>query len=326
MTGGAGFIGTALISSLIDHNKIVVYDTLQRNALERTGLLKHRNITLIKGDILEEHKLAKAAKGSSLFIHLAAIAGIDTVIKSPTMTMEVNLVGTRNALRAARKSGTVKRFIDFSTSEVYGSYAYKLDELNATQMGAVGEARWMYAISKLAGEHFAHSFNVEFGLPVTSIRPFNIYGPGQVGEGAIHVFVTRALRNEDIEIHGEGDQIRSWCYIDDIVSAVIMCLEKKKAVGEVFNIGNPRGTTTILSLAEKVVELCGSKSKITFKPKPYVDVELRIPDIEKAKKILGYRPRIDLDEGLKKTIVWYRSKIAQETGGKTGTRMSRVSS
>ncbi|MFC1576157.1 NAD-dependent epimerase/dehydratase family protein [Candidatus Omnitrophota bacterium] len=309
MTGGAGFIGTALIRRLIDDNKIVVYDTLHRNALGEAGLLKHPNITLIRGDVLDEEKLKKAIKNSNVILHLAAIAGIDTVIKSPTTTMQVNMIGTYNVLKAAMTLDKVERFIDFSTSEVYGSYAYKLEERDDTKMGAVGEARWTYAISKLAGEHLAHSYYKEFGLPAISIRPFNIYGPGQVGEGAIHAFVTRALKNENIHITGDGDQIRSWCYIDDIVDAIMLCMDKKEAVGEVFNIGNPKGTLTILSLAEKIAELCETKSKILFKAKSYVDVKLRIPDIEKAKRILGYKPVVDLDDGLKRTIEWYKIKM-----------------
>ena len=312
MTGGAGFIGTALASRLIKDNKIIVYDTLQRNALKRSGLSTHPNIKVIQGNVLDEGKMKNSIKDSDIIIHLAAIAGIDTVIKSSSATMEVNMIGTYNVLKGAMGLNRLDRFVDFSTSEVYGSYAYKLDERNATKMGAVGEARWTYAISKLAGEHLAHSYYKGSGLPVVSIRPFNIYGPGQVGEGAIHVFVTRALKNEDITIHGEGDQIRSWCYIDDIVDAVLVCLEKKQAVGEVFNIGNPKGTTTILNLAQKILDLSKSKSKITFTPKSYVDVELRIPDIEKAKKLLGYNPKTDLEDGLKKTINWYRKKLKKE--------------
>jgi dTDP-glucose 4,6-dehydratase len=304
MTGGAGFIGTTLISRLIEDNEIVVYDTLLRNALKETNLLNLPNLTLIQGNVLDEEKLKDAIDGSDVVIHLAAIAGIDTVIKSPTMTMKVNMIGTYNVLEAAMTLDDVECFIDFSTSEVYGSYAYKLGEGDSTTMGAVGEARWTYAISKLAGEHLAHSYHKEFGLPVVSLRPFNIYGPMQVGEGAIHTFITRALKNEDIQIHGDGDQIRSWCYVEDIAEAILLCLEKKEAVGHVFNIGNPRGTITILSLAQKIVDISESKSKIVFVPKSWVDVELRIPDIEKAKKTLGYNPKIDLDEGLKRTIDW----------------------
>lgn len=320
ITGGAGFIGTALISRLVKNNKIVVYDTLERNALKGAGLSDHPNITLIKGNILDEEKLGRAIRGSNIIMHLAAIAGIDTVIKNSTVTMEVNMIGTYNVLKAAVTLDNIERFVGFSTSEVYGSYAYKLEERDMTKMGAVGEARWTYAISKLAGEHLAHSYYTEFGLPVVSIRPFNIYGPGQVGEGAVHVFVTRAIKGEDIQIHGDGDQIRSWCYVDDIVDAVLLCLVKKEAAGEVFNIGNPRGTITILSLAQQIAVLCGSKSKILFNPKSYVDVELRMPDIEKAKKVLGYRPKIDLDEGLRRTIDWYMTRIQNESKvSKVGT-------
>ena len=317
MTGGAGFIGTALISRLIEQNKIVVYDTLQRNALEKSDFSNHPNIKVIQGDVLDPESLKSAIKGSDIILHLAAIAGIDTVIKNSAFTMEVNMIGTHNVLKAAMTLDKVERFIDFSTSEVYGSYAYKLDERDTTKMGAVGEARWTYAISKLAGEHLAHSYYKEFGLPVVSIRPFNIYGPGQVGEGAIHIFVTRAIKGMDINIHGEGDQIRSWCYVDDIVDAVLLCLEKKEAIGEVFNIGNPKGTITVLNLAQRIKELCGSKSRIVFKPKSYVDVELRIPDIKKAGSLLGYRPKIDLNEGLTRTIDWYRIKIKNESKTQT---------
>jgi dTDP-glucose 4,6-dehydratase len=305
VTGGAGFIGSTLIGRLIEDNEIVVFDTFQRNALKRTKFYNHPNLTLVQGNVLDEIKLKESIKGSNLIIHLAAIAGIDSVIKSQTMTMKVNMIGTYNVLEAAKTLNDVERFVDFSTSEVYGSYAYKLGEGETTSMGAVGEARWTYAISKLAGEHLAHSYHKEFGLPVVSVRPFNIYGPGQVGEGAIHIFVNNAIENKDIQIHGDGDQIRSWCYVDDIVDAILVSLEKKEAIGEVFNIGNPKGTITILNLAEKIIDLSKSHSKIVFVPKNYVDVELRIPSIEKAKRILGH-PKVDLHEGLRRTIEWYK--------------------
>jgi nucleoside-diphosphate-sugar epimerase len=306
VTGGAGFIGTALIHRLIDDNSVVVYDTLARNALAATRLLNHPNLTLVQADVLDEAHLRSAMAGSQIVIHLAAVAGVDTVMRSATRTMAVNMVGTLNVLKAAVELERIDRFMDFSTSEVYGTYAFKLGENETTNMGAVGNARWTYAISKLAAEHLAHSYHKEFGLPVVSIRPFNIYGPGQIGEGAIHVFVTRALRDEDLKIHGDGDQIRSWCYIDDIVDALLLALEHPAAVGEVFNVGNPRGTITILSLAQMIVRLCNSSSRIVFEPKTYMDIELRIPRIEKAKTILGFRPQVELEEGLLRTIAWYR--------------------
>lgn len=307
ITGGAGFIGTKLTSRLIHDNKIIIYDTLQRNSLKNTNLLTHPNLKLIKGDILDIKKLKKAVAGNNIIIHMAAIAGIDTVIKSPTNTIKVNAIGTYNLLEAIKPFiKNIERFIDFSTSEVYGSYVYKLDETDNTTTGAVGTARWTYAISKLVGEHISHAYYTEFGLPSLSLRPFNIYGPGQVGEGAIHTFIIQAIKGKDITVEGNGDRIRSWCYIDDMVDSILLCIEKKQAIGEVFNIGNPKGTVTVLSLAEKIKELSNSKSKIVFTSRNYVDVSLRIPSIEKAKKILGFNPKINLNKGIQKTINWYK--------------------
>jgi nucleoside-diphosphate-sugar epimerase len=309
ITGGAGFIGSAITGRLVDQNQVTIYDNLSRNSLKDAFFKDHRNITLINGDILDYETLAKSMKQADIIIHLAAIAGIDTVIKSPIHTMKVNLLGTFNVLEAASQLDKLDRIVEFSTSEVFGAYAFRSEENDSTALGAVGNARWTYAVSKLAGEHLSYSYHSERHLPTVSIRPFNIYGPGQVGEGAIHHFVTRALQNQDLTIHGDGDQIRSWCYIDDLLDGVILATEKPVAIGNSFNIGNPRGTITINGLALAVVRVTYSKSKIVYVPKNFVDVELRIPNIDKAKKLLGYKPRIDLEEGLKRTATWYYGKI-----------------
>jgi nucleoside-diphosphate-sugar epimerase len=208
ITGGAGFIGTALCSRLLSENRVRVFDNLRRDALSGSEFGKHPNLELIVGDVLDAEALKAASSGVDHFIHMAAIAGVDTVRKNPVTTMEVSLQGTLNALRAARQAGGIKRFIDFSTSEVFGSYAFRVREADVTSLGAVGEARWTYAVSKLATEHLAHNYYKQYGLPTCSIRPFNIYGPHQVGEGAIHAFVTRAIREEPLTVHNNGDQIR----------------------------------------------------------------------------------------------------------------------
>jgi dTDP-glucose 4,6-dehydratase len=213
------------------------------------------------------------------------------------------------ALRELELLGKIERFVNFSTSEVFGIHAFRVDEKAPTNLQPVGEARWTYSVSKLAGEHLTYSYHKQYGLRAVTVRPFNVYGPGQVGEGAIHHFVVRAIRNEPLIIHGDGDQIRSWCYIDDMVDGILLCLEKEEAIGEVFNIGNPRGTITILGLAEKVIQLAGSSSQIVHVPKKYVDVELRIPSIEKARTLLGFEPKVDLNEGIKRTIEWYKRKV-----------------
>lgn len=308
LTGGAGFIGTALCKVLLPNNRVRVLDNLRRNGLETAGLADHPNLELIVGDVRDVEAVEKATEGVDFVIHMASIAGVDTVMKNPVTTMDVSLRGTMNVLEAARKAGGVRRLIDFSTSEVFGSYAFRVREADVTSLGAVGEARWTYAVSKLATEHLAHNYWKQYELPTCSIRPFNIYGPGQIGEGAVHAFAVRALAGDPITIHNEGDQIRSWCYIDDIVDGILLCLTKVDAIGHAFNVGNPRSTVTIYQLAQLVRRLAGSDSEIRFVKWDFPDVELRIPDVKKAERLLGYRAKVDLEDGLSRTIEWYRQR------------------
>jgi nucleoside-diphosphate-sugar epimerase len=309
ITGGAGFIGSSLASRLVDDNQIVIFDNGHRNALDRSLLKTHPNVELIWADVLDSEAVHRAAEGCHIIIHMAAIAGVDTVLQMPVTTMRVGIIGTYNVLEAANKQPGLERFIDFSTSEVFGSYAYNVQEGDVTQLGPVGEARWTYAVSKLATEHMGYNYFKQDGLPFVSVRPFNIYGPGQVGTGAIRTFVLKAINNEMLQIHNDGSQIRAWCYINDILDGILLCLEKPEAVGHVFNIGNPRSAVTIYNLAQQVVLLSGSQSEIKFIEWPYADVELRVPNINKAKDILGYAPKVDLEEGLLKTIEWYRQGL-----------------
>ena len=308
LTGGAGFIGTALARRLLSQNEIVVYDNGHRDSLRQSEVGGHPRLRVIRGDVLDRAGVDRAISGCTHVVHLAAIAGVDTVLKMPLTAMRVGLIGTYNVLEAALQHGGIERLVDFSTSEVFGTYAYKVSEGDVTSLGAVGEARWTYAVSKLATEHLAHTYRTQHGLPALSIRPFNIYGPGQVGEGAIHRFIVRSLAGSDLEIHNEGSQIRAWCYVDDIVEAVLLSLELPEAVGQAFNIGNPRSVCTVYDLARNIVRLAGSPSRIVFVDWPFVDVELRVPNIGKARRLLGFEPKVDLEEGLARTIEWYRSK------------------
>lgn len=306
LTGGAGFIGSALCRRLYGHCRLLVLDNLRRNALAHTGLEEGDALQLRVGDVRDRALVDELVAEADYVVHLASIAGVDTVRKHPVLTMEVSITGTMNILAAALEAGRARRVVDFSTSEVFGSYAYKVQEADVTALGAVGEARWTYAVSKLATEHLALNYHKQYGLPTCSIRPFNIYGPGQIGEGAVHAFVTRALEGKALRIHNEGAQIRSWCYVDDIVEGVLRALSCERAVGEAFNIGNPRSTVTIYQLAALVKRLSQSASPIEFVPWNATDVELRIPDISKARDYLGFSPVVDLEDGLLRTLDWYR--------------------
>ncbi|MCE3287524.1 MAG: rfbB [Gaiellaceae bacterium] len=311
VTGGAGFIGTTLARRLVDENEIVAVDNLHRDSLGGTALAEHPNFTFVQGDVLDAPFLTDIVRGATHVVHAAAIAGVDTVIESPVRTMRVNLIGTYNTLEAALATqNSVERVIEFSTSEVFGTYAFKVDELHVTTQGSVGEARWTYAVSKLAGEHMAHAYHDELGLPTVSVRPFNVYGPGQIGGGAIRAFIETALAGKDLVIHGDGSQIRAWCYVDDMVEALLLALEHPNAVGESFNVGNARSAVTIYDLALRIKRLTGLDGELRFQPLHYSDVELRIPNVDKARELLGFEAKVELDEGLERTIAWYRENPA----------------
>jgi len=309
ITGGAGFIATTLARELVDENEIVAVDNLHRDAVSGTPLAEHPNFTLHQGDVLDAELVAELAAGATHIVHCAAIAGVETVVESPVRTMRVNIIGTYNVLEAALSTlGTLERFIDFSTSEVFGTHAFRVAEGQVSTIGSVGEARWTYAVSKLAGEHMAFAYHDELGLPTVTVHPFNVFGPGQVGGGAIRAFIEDALAGRDLTVRGDGSQIRAWCYVSDMVAAVLACLEHPEAVGQAFNIGNPRSAVTIYDLALRIQRLTGCPGEIVFAPLGYVDVELRIPNVEKARERIGWEPKVELDDGLARTIAWYRER------------------
>ena len=287
LPGGAGFIGTTLARELVDRNRIVAVDNLHRDALSGTPLAEHPNFEFHEADVLDADAVAGLARGATHVVHCAAIAGVDTVLESPVRTMRVNVIGTYNVLEAALATkDTLERFVDFSTSEVFGTHAFRVQEGQVSTIGSVGEARWTYAVSKLAGEHMAHAYHDELGLPTVTVHPFNVFGPGQIGGGAIRAFIEAALGGRDLTLHGDGSQ----------------------AVGQAFNVGNPRSSVTIYDLAQRIKRLTGCSGDIVFQPLHYADVELRIPNVEKARELLGWEPQVELDEGLALTIAWYRAR------------------
>ena len=313
VTGGAGFIGSHLVAALVDQNEIVVYDNLHRNALQFAHLEGHKNLTFIKGDVLDFDATRKAVDACQIVIHCAAIAGVYTVDRSAVRTMEVNMLGTHQVVKASLETG-VERFVEFSTSEVYGAFIHKGKEDDFTPIGPIGESRWVYAASKLASEHLSYAHYREDNLPLTIIRPFNVYGPRQVGDGAIRGMTLQALRDLPITLYNDGTQIRAWCFVSDFVDGVLRCCENPAAIGNAFNIGNPQGTATNFELANLIIRLTNSKSSIVFKPHPGPEVELRVPAIEKAMTMLDYRPTVSLEKGVEQAIAWYRENYDAVVG------------
>lgn len=308
ITGGAGFIGSHLAGRLLDDNEVIIYDSFLRNAIQFSQAACHSNVRIIQGDIMDLSSLRQAARSCHVIIHCAAIAGVYSVVKNALVTMEVNLLGTHRVLQAAVEAA-VEKFVHFSTSEVYGPFIHKGKESDLNAIGPVGETRWVYAASKLASEHMVFAYSKEHGLPAVIVRPFNIYGPGQVGEGAIRGMILRAISQRPIVLYNDGTQIRSWCFVEDFVDGVMRCLENPHAIGHVFNLGNPQGTITNLQLALMIKRLTRSASEIVFQEHPGPEVEVRVPSIEKAIEVLGYAPRVTLEEGILTTIPWYREHL-----------------
>jgi nucleoside-diphosphate-sugar epimerase len=314
LTGGCGFIGSHLVRRLAPANRVIAVDNLRRDALQYFNIPDGADVRIEQRDILEPGALDDLLEGVDLVIHLAAVAGVSNYIRFPADTMVNNLVGTHRVLEACR-GRSVERFVNFSTSEVYGPIALEARESEATALGPLDESRWTYAASKVASEHLCFAFHRQYGLPVTSIRPFNIYGPGQVGEGAIHDIAMRALRDQTVQVTGDGNQVRTWCYIDDLVDATFRACVLPGAVGQVFNIGRDTPVVKIVDLARMIIDAAGSVSQIAFVPHMEADVRLRSPNVDRMREVLRFDPATGLDEGLHRTVGWYRDNL-EALGGR----------
>lgn len=307
ITGGRGFIGSHLVDRFRDRYRIVVVDNLTRDA-RAGGSEGAGDAEVVIGDVRDQALLERSFAGAEVVIHLAAIAGVSNYDRKPVDVLRVNLLGTVaviDAVIAAR----VPWLIDVSTSEVYGPEATEASELSSPLVsGPVAERRWTYAVSKLAGEHFVLRHGEANGFAATCLRPFNVYGPRQVGEGAISNFARALARNEPLTVEGDGADLRAWCYVDDFVAAVSLVLEKD-AGGQVFNIGTPEAACTTRELADHMIRIAG-KGSIRNAPAPRTGIRRRIPNIDHAARMLGYRPTVSLETGLRRTIDWFRNAEA----------------
>ena len=306
ITGGAGFLGTHLAQRLVAENHVKILDIdIATNSLNYTSLATHPNLELVEGDVCDAEFVRRHLAHCDVVVHLAALLGVEKVVHNARRTMDVIVLGTRNVLESSCQNGPVRRLINVSTSEIYGNTTVQ-GEHAAASISAANDPRMSYAAAKLLGEHLSWSYCRDVGLNVVNVRPFNAFGPLRRTSNAVSVFIVRALAGEDLLIHGSGGQLRSWCYVDDFTDGLIACLERDAAVGQDFNLGNALTTCTVYDLARRIIRLTGSSSTIRFIDHPFSDISVRAPGGDKALRLLDYQPKFDIDEGLSRTIQWYR--------------------
>ena len=226
-------------------------------------------------------------------------------------------IGTYNALEAGLSTlPTLERLVEFSTSEVFGQHAFNVNENQVTTIGPVGEARWTYAVSKLSGEHMAHAYHAELGVPAVSVRPFNVYGPAQMEGGAIRAFIEKALAGENLTIHGDGSQIRDFVYVDDAVEAFLAAGATDAVNGEAFNVGGEEHISH-RDLVTMLVDLAGS-GRYTFvewpPEKKAIDIGSFYADSSLFRSRTGWTPRVALRDGFTRTFDYYRKHLQHYVG------------
>ncbi|MFP3234361.1 MAG: GDP-mannose 4,6-dehydratase [Sulfolobaceae archaeon] len=301
ISGGAGFLGSHLIEYLRDHEIVVVDDFSTAKYFE-----SYSNIKLIKEKIENFNTNEKF----DYVIHLAARPSPEDYTKYPVETMLSNSLGTYRTLEIARKSDAIYMYT--SSSEVYGNAEIiPTPEEYWGKVNPIG-IRSCYDESKRFSEALIMSYYREYGLDVRIQRPFNVYGPRLREDGSygrvVSRFIYQALKGEEITIYGDGKQTRAFLYVEDWVEATLKMLFTKGLKGEVINIGSDK-ETRIIDLANMIITLTGSKSKIRYLPPRPDDPPRRAADISKAKRLLNWEPKISLEEGLKKTIEWFKGVI-----------------
>lgn len=315
ITGGAGFIGSHLADALIEHgHEVDIIDNLSTGSIRNVDHLKANPRFKYTIDTLtNEPLLAELIDRNDVIFHFAAAVGVKLIVEEPVHTIETNVHGTEVVLKHANKKR--KKVVIASTSEVYGKSAdVPFREDADLVMGATVKHRWAYACSKAIDEFLALAYYKERGLPVIIVRFFNTVGPRQTGQYGMVLpsFVRQALSGEPITVFGDGTQSRSFTFVGDVVECLLMLVNEPKAVGQVFNIGN-KEEVTILRLAELVKSLTGSSSPIEFVPydkayeEGFEDMPRRVPDLTKVRQLVGYEPKVQLNEIIAKVINYFRA-------------------
>ena len=316
ITGGAGFIGSHLAEALLNAgHEVDIIDNLSTGAIRNVGHLKSNPRFRYTIDTMtNEPLLAELIDRNDVIFHFAAAVGVKLIVEEPVHTIETNVHGTEVVLKHANKKR--KKVVIASTSEVYGkSTDVPFREDADLVMGATVKHRWAYACSKAIDEFLALAYYKERGLPVIIVRFFNTVGPRQTGQYGMVLpsFVQQALSGAPITVFGDGTQSRSFTYVGDVVECLLKLINEPKAIGQVFNIGN-KEEVTILKLAEIVKSLTGSASPIEFVPydkayeEGFEDMPRRVPDLTKVRQLVGYEPKVQLNEIITKVIDYFRTE------------------
>jgi UDP-glucose 4-epimerase len=313
ITGGAGFVGSHLTEALVSRDDhVVVFDNLSTGSTSNLAGVSEK-INFEQGNIIDKSVINKLVAESDYVVHLAAALGVFTIINKPLESLTTNLRGSEIVLEACDKYS--KPVLIASTSEIYGKNdKVPLGEEDDRIIGHPLKSRWSYSEAKAVDESLAYFYYLENNLSIRIVRLFNTVGPRQVGHYGMVLprFVSAALKNEPLSVYGSGDQIRCFCHVKDAVKALLLVMDSEKAVGQVFNVGN-NSQISIMDLAKKVIEIIGSKSsieKIEYEkayPKGFEDMQRRVPDISKIKQVLGWEPKINLEQIIK-DIAAFNSK------------------
>ena len=316
ITGGAGFIGSHLAERLLElGHDVLVLDNLSTGSIENIAHLKaNSSFSYVIDSITNEPLLAEMIDGSDVVFHLAAAVGVKLIVEQPVHTIETNVHGTEVVLKHANKKK--KLVFIASTSEVYGKSAdVPFRESADVVLGPSTKHRWAYACSKLIDEFLALAYWKEKKLPVVIVRLFNTVGPRQTGRYGmvLPTFVRQALAGHTITVFGDGTQSRSFTYVSDVVDALIALASERRAIGEVYNVGNT-GEISMSELAERVRMLACSDSPIQLIPYDqayetgFEDMPRRVPDISKLRALIGFEPRVGLDETIRRVIDHFRQR------------------
>ncbi len=320
ITGGAGFIGSHLAEELFHSgNQVTVVDNLSTGSLTNIQHLQGRtNFDMVVADILNETVMDRLVSNCDIVYHLAAAVGVELIVMKPVEVIQTNILGTEMVLKLVARY--LKKAVITSTSEIYGkSEKTPFSEDDDRVLGPTTKNRWSYSSSKAIDEFLALAYHKEKNLETIVVRLFNTVGPRQTGQYGMVVprFVSQALNGEPITVYGSGKQVRCFAFVSDIVGALIELSQNEKAVGQIFNVGNDN-PISIVELAEKVKRATNSDSEIKFVSydeayeEGFEDMSIRVPDLTKIKKLIGYEPKVHIDEILKNVIEYFASAIMKK--------------